>query len=90
MLGSSVEIGSAETGVRTGHRDRPRERPVRRRSRHALRGGAAGTLGAVGAFVALAIVFGVTDERTRNLAVRMVVHGLYDATIFPVGYAALA
>ncbi|WP_281271571.1 hypothetical protein [Halopiger aswanensis] len=44
----------------------------------------------MGAFVALAIVFGVTDERTRNLAVRMVVHGLYDATIFPVGYAALA
>lgn len=55
-----------------------------------LRGSPAGTLAALAAFVVLAAVFGLAYERTGNLAVPMLVHGLYDATIFAISYAALA
>jgi hypothetical protein len=58
---------------------------------HALAvvGSLGATLTSVGVIAVVSLVLGVAYERTRNLAVPALVHGLYDAVLLVVTYATL-
>lgn len=54
-----------------------------------MHGSPAGTVATLTALFLLSVVYGLAYERTGNLAVPMLVHGLYDAIIFAIAYAAM-